>query len=197
MVSVRAFIAIELDAWLCDALNGAMRAMRAANPPVKVKWVRPEQQHLTLHFFGEIHARHASDSNGALQRAAARAAPFEIEPAELGCFPNIYKPNVLWVGIHEPSHALAGLHRKIEAELAALGFDSEARAFTPHLTLARVPHNAASADRKALGDWFVRQAPPARVTQRVGEIKLMRSDVFPEGHRYTEVGRAPFSSENV
>ena len=187
---MRAFVAIVLDAILCDALNGAMRAMRAANPPVKVKWVRPEHQHLTLHFFGEVDARRVDDINGALQRAAAGAAPFEIEPADLGCFPNIYKPNVLWVGIHEPSHALAGLHRKIEVELAALGFEREARAFTPHLTLARVPHNAASAERKALGDWFVRQKPPERVTQRVGEIKLMRSDLLPEGHRYTEVGCA-------
>lgn len=189
-MTMRAFVAIELDAWLCDALSGAMRAMQAANPPVKVKWVRPEHQHLTLHFFGEIHARRVDEINGALQRAAAGSMPFEIEPAELGCFPNIYKPSVLWVGIREPGGALATLQKKIEAELAALGFDPEPRAFRPHLTLARVPHHAASAERKALGDWFVRQKPPEHVTQRVGEIKLMRSDLFPEGHRYTEVGRA-------
>ena len=126
---MRAFVAIELDAGLCDAISAAIAAMQAAKPPVKVRWVRPEHQHLTLHFFGEIDAGRADDISGALRRAAGRVAPFDITPAELGCFPNIYKPSVLWVGVHEPSGALMRLQKEVERELAALGFAPEPRAF--------------------------------------------------------------------
>lgn len=184
---MRAFAAIELEADLCDALTASVRAMQAANPPLKVKWVRPEHQHLTLHFFGEINIVRVEDISGALQRAAGRVESFDIAPSDLGCFPSIYKPNVLWVGIDEPVGALQRLHKAVEAELALLGFTTESRSFTPHLTLARIPHNAASADRKAFGDWFVRQPPPASTPQHVTHLDLMRSDLFPEGQRYTSL----------
>jgi RNA 2',3'-cyclic 3'-phosphodiesterase len=139
---IRAFAAIELDAGLCDALTAAIRAMQAAKPPLKPKWVTPEHQHLTLHFFGEIDTNRVDEITQALQRAAGLVAPFEIALDELGCFPNIYKPNVLWVAVHESSGALMRLHKAVEAELAPLGIAPEPRAFTPHLTLARIPRDA-------------------------------------------------------
>jgi len=192
---MRAFAAIELDAELCDALTVAVRAMQAAKPPLKPKWVTPEHQHLTLHFFGEIDTHRVDEITEALHRAAGRLAPFEISLAELGCFPNIYKPNILWVGIQEPGGALLRLHKALEAELAPLGIASEPRAFTPHLTLARVPRDAGSVAKKALGDWFVRQPPPAPVAQRVEQIHLMRSDLFPGGHRYTTLSTAALAAD--
>ena len=192
---MRAFVAIKLDADLCDALSATVRAMQAAKPPLKLKWVTPEHQHLTLHFFGEIDTNRADEITQALHRDAARGAPFEISLAELGCFPNIYKPNVLWVGIREPNGSLRRLQKSIEAELVPLGFASEPRSFTPHLTLARVPHDAGSAVRRALGDWFVRQPPPTCVVQRVERIHLMRSDLFPGGHRYTTLSTAALAAD--
>jgi 2'-5' RNA ligase len=192
---MRAFVAIELDAELCDALSAAVRGMQAASPPLKLKWVKPEHQHLTLHFFGEINAGRVEEIGGALRRAAGRVAPFDITPSELGCFPNIYKPNVLWVGIHEPSGALKRLYKAAEAELVQLGYDPEPRAFMPHLTLARVPRDAGSTAKHALADWFVRQPPPAPVVQRVERIHLMRSDLFPEGHRYAALSVAPLGAD--
>jgi RNA 2',3'-cyclic 3'-phosphodiesterase len=233
---MRAFAAIELDAGLCDALSAAIRAMQAAKPPLTPKWVTPEHQHLTLHFFGEIDTNRADEITLALHRAAGRVAPFEISLAELGCFPNIYKPNVLWVGVHESSGALMRLHKAVEAALAPLGIAPEPRAFTPHLTLARVPRDAGTpalrhsdtptsaseqacigagvhrsrrspignsgrglpeqvVAKKALGDWFVRQPPPAPVVQRVEQIHLMRSDLFSEGHRHTTLSIAPLTAD--
>jgi RNA 2',3'-cyclic 3'-phosphodiesterase len=232
---MRAFAAIELDAGLCNALSAAIRAMQAAKPPLKPKWVTPEHQHLTLHFFGEIDTNRADEITQALHRAAGRVAPFEISLAELGCFPNIYKPNVLWVGVHESSGALMRLHKAVEVALAPLGIAPEPRAFTPHLTLARVPRDAGTpalrhsdtptlrqvhrsrraseqacigagvhrsrrspeqvVAKQALGDWFVRQPPPAPVVQRVEQIHLMRSDLFSEGHRHTTLSIAPLTAD--
>lgn len=191
---MRTFAAIALNAELCDALSAAIRAMQAERPPLKPKWVRPGDQHLTLHFFGEVDPRRAEDIQAAMERAAAKLAPFDLTTADLGCFPNIYKPNVLWVGIHEPSGALKRLQAELDGEFARLGYAAEPRAFRPHLTLARVPHDANSASRKALGEWFVQQLPPLPVVQRVQCVCLVRSDPPPAGHRYMTIASAALAA---
>jgi 2'-5' RNA ligase len=191
---VRAFAAIELDSVVRDALAGAARTLHAAKPPLKLKWVSPDHQHVTLHFFGDIDANRVDEITQALRRAAGRVAPFEITLADLGCFPNIYKPNVLWAGMREPDSALKRLHTEVSAELALIGFASDSRAFTPHLTLARVPREADIRQKKALGEWFVRQAvEPAAAGLRVTQVCLMRSELLRGGPHYTTLSVAPLA----
>jgi 2'-5' RNA ligase len=190
---MRAFAAIELDAALIQSLDEAARAMQAAKPPLKLRWVEAEHQHLTLHFFGEIDAQRVDEITQALQLAASRVAPFEISLADIGCFPNIYKPNVLWVGIHESSGALKRLYKEVGAELARIEFVTESGAFMPHLTLARVARDAGVQEKKALGEWFVQRARPAPARLRVTQLHLMRSELLPSGSRYTTLSSVRFA----
>lgn len=182
---MRTFVAIELNDALREALTQAISALEEAGPPFKLKWVAPQNQHLTLQFLGEIEARQVGGIAQALQQAVVGIAPFEITLAEIGCFPNIHKPNVLWVGVREPSGALKRLAKAVGAQLEQIGFPLEARGFTPHLTLARVPRHANARERRALGEWFIRQSLPVPQTMRVSALHLMRSELFPSGPRYT------------
>ncbi|MEP7199026.1 MAG: RNA 2',3'-cyclic phosphodiesterase [Chloroflexota bacterium] len=200
---MRAFIAIELDDTLRDALSQTLRALQAAKPPLKLKWVAPQRQHLTLHFLGEIEPSRVNAIARAMEQAVSGVAPFGIALADIGCFPHIYKPNVLWVGVREPTGALKRLQQSLDAQVGRIGFaprwskDHLARAFTPHLTLARVPRDASAAAKKALGEWFVAQSPPVPTTMRVTQLHLMQSELLPSGALYTALRIVEFARLSI
>jgi 2'-5' RNA ligase len=188
---MRAFAAIELDDGLREALSRLARATQAAQPPLRLRWVSPQNQHLTLHFFSEIDPAMAAPIAPALERATSGIAPFELTLAASGCFPSIYKPNVLWVGVSDPGGALKRLQRAVSAELALIGYPAEARGFTPHLTLARVPREAGASTRKALGEWFLKQPPPPPYGMLVRHLHLIQSDLQRGGPVYTPLAAIP------
>jgi len=193
---MRTFVAIELDVALKDALGVCVAAMQQARPPLRIRWAPPQNQHLTLQFLGEIE-RDVVPAVVAALRAASGIAPFEIALAGLGCFPGPARPNVLWSGIAEPSGSLACLQRAVAAQLSPLGFRPDHGAFKPHLTLARVPREIAPADRRALGEWFMRQLPPAPHMQRVNAIHLMLSGLQRSGAVYTPLEEIELSANNT
>ena len=193
---MRAFIAIELDAPAREALARTLDRLQSASPPVGLKWVRPEHQHLTLHFFGDLAPERVGEVEPALRQAASRVAAFELNFAELGCFPNAHKPNVFWLGVHEPSGALIRLYQALNTELARVGFEPETRAFTPHLTLARVPRHVAPHERRILGEWFVEQPAPAAHTMHVTQVHFVQSVLLPAGPKYTILHVATLSTDN-
>ncbi len=182
---MRAFVAIELDAGMQGALAACLAALQKARPPMRLKWVPPENQHLTLQFLGEIEQTDAEHVAASLRAAVQGIAPFEIALSGFGCFPGPSRPNVLWAGVSDPSGTLARMQQSIAALLSPLGFEPDRGVFRPHLTLGRVPRDASPADRRALGEWFLRQPPPAPHTQRVEAVHLMQSELRPGGARYT------------
>ncbi len=194
---MRAFIAIELDAPTRDALAQMLHSLQGANPPAKLKWVAPQNQHLTLYFFGALAPVRVSDVERAFRQAVNGIAPFEIMLKEIGCFPNAHKPNVLWLGVHEPSGTLQRLHQAVSAQLSRIGFAPESRAFTPHLTLARVPRHVNARERKLLGEWFVKQAPPALEPMRVAQVHFIQSELLPAGPKYTTLHIVPLIPTNA
>ena len=109
----------------------------------------------------------------------------------------MHKPNVFWLGVQEPSGALLRLYQALNAELGRIGFEPEARAFTPHLTLARVPRHVAPRQRRTLGEWFVKQPVPAAHTMHVTHVHLIQSELLTAGPKYTTLYVAELSAEAV
>lgn len=126
----------------------------------------------------------------ALHTVVARHATFAIEVGGLGAFPTATRPRVLWAGVLAGDGALAALASTVDAALAALGFPSEARPFSAHITVARVREpRRAPALAEALG---------ATAAKRFGrlavhEVVVMRSDHSPRGARYTPLASLPLS----
>ncbi len=168
-------------------LTQLLRALQAADPPLKLKWVAPDSQHLTLQFLGEIPQAKVVDIQRVLAPVVNIIAPFDWTLQGLGCFPNQRNPNVLWVGVHEPTGALQRLQASVSKALRSIGFAPDSRPFAPHLTLARLPRDAAPYKRHALGVWFDTQPPPTPHTARVMAVHLMQSELLRTGARYTAV----------
>ena len=191
MDTVRAFIAIELTPTILNALGDLQDRLKQDVPPKVVRWVRPQGIHLTLKFLGDVPGAQIAAVAEALQEACVPHAPFSFSIGGMGCFPNPRRPRVVWVGVDEPSGALARLQRDVERAIGPLGFPPEQRRFSPHLTLGRVK----GGDRDAvasLGEYV------SRAKVRVGEMQaeavhLMRSELLPGGAVYTELAVALLS----
>jgi 2'-5' RNA ligase len=144
----RLFAALELPAPLRAALESAQASFKAAAPSRSVRWVAPENIHLTIKFYGDVPAERVPELEAGLARAAASARPIMLAVQGLGVFPNLLRPQVIWVGLEGDRLPLQALVAAVEAEAEMLGFPPEAREFTPHLTLGRVRAGLAPAAQR-------------------------------------------------
>lgn len=187
---VRAFIAIELDHAILRALDKLQAELKRQTPQKAVRWVASTGIHLTLKFLGDTPAAQLEDLNAGLQRACQGFGPFTIACSGLGCFPNPSRPRVVWVGIDEPRGVLAGLQRAVEREIAPLGYPTEDRGFSPHLTLGRVGRDASRDDARRLGELIVSRQVGKLAQMEAHAVSLIRSELRPTGAVYTRLYEA-------
>ncbi|MHB9025682.1 MAG: RNA 2',3'-cyclic phosphodiesterase [Armatimonadota bacterium] len=188
MAEIRAFIATHIDPAVLSRLAALQEEWRATGAPVS--WVRPEGMHLTLKFLGEVPEERIPAVAEVLHAVARRHAPFALTLAGAGGFPNLRRPRVLWVGVTDGAVELGELARELAEGLAALGFPREQRPFSPHLTLGRVK---APAGLDALRRRVEAHADDLFGTTRVAGIALFRSELSPQGARYTVLRTASFT----
>jgi 2'-5' RNA ligase len=186
---IRSFIAIRLDEKTVAALRKAQSLLRNRPAGQAARWGRAEDIHLTLKFLGDVPADAIPEIAEALRVACAASAPFAVTLAGLGCFPNCRQPRVIWVGIKETT-ALRNLQSAVEEVMNDLGYAPEERAFSPHLTLARVERNAKPKEVAALGLEVERAGLGEIATVHVESVYLIRSDLRPAGPIYTELAEA-------
>jgi len=182
---LRTFIAIELDEPLRLAIGRVQTKFRRQAPPGSVKWVAPDGIHLTLKFLGDTPASRVPAIAAALRAACASTQPFEFAVEGRGCFPNFRRPRVVWVAVRDRGQMLARLQDAIEQHVAPLGWPTEARGFSPHLTLGRVAPYADVTAQAAVGQMVERAVVEQIGGQRVTTVSLIRSDLQPAGALYT------------
>jgi 2'-5' RNA ligase len=185
---MRLFLAINLPAAERARIHEAAAPLRRARLPVR--WVDVDALHLTLKFLGEVPDARKDAIVEAGDTVAARFAAFRLELGELGAFPRLSNPRVVWVGVRAPPE-LGGLASELDGAMATLGFPPEARPFSPHLTLGRAEREARAPDFRALGD-LAADFPYAGSVE-VRSVDLMRSHLSPRGARYERLHAAPLS----
>lgn len=160
---------------------------RAAKGAGGVRWTRPESIHLTLKFLGGTPAEKGGAIMEALRRAVAGIGPFDLEVRGLGAFPNERAPRVVWAGLVGKLDSLMCLRDAVEREVAPLGFPTEGRGFSPHLTFGRIKEPRPN---PALREWLAGRREMVFGRFRVGGVLLMESRLSPAGSVYTVVGEA-------
>ena len=187
MEKIRAFIAIELDESIKDGLTELQERLKGKVPRGSVRWVRTAGIHLTLKFLGDVPADQIGEITRALQKSCQGFAPFSLSCGGLGCFPTLKRPRVVWVGIQEETGTLAQLQKAIEENVAPLGYPTEKRKFSPHLTLGRVQRRVSSGDRRRLGELVGASEIGMLGQMEVRSVNLIRSDLRPSGAVYTRL----------
>ena len=183
--SWRMFCAFELPESLRAQINQHSQRVRDAVPEAAASWSRAENIHLTVKFFGNVDQQRVAVISAAAASVAKEFSPIQIEVGKTGVFPRPSRPQVLWIGIDDPSHALANLHRQLENQFARERFPKEDRAFRPHLTIARIrkPHDAAQLAHIHL------EAKFETVEITLSELVLFRSELSSKGSKYTAISR--------
>ena len=149
-----------------------------------MKWVRPENIHLSLKFLGEIDAAREPELVAALKQASGARSeprPLTLQITGFGVFPDYHRPHVLWAGV-TPEPGLELLQHRIEQAFAPLGFPTEARPFRPHVTLGRAARVAKPRDFKGLEAILADTAFDETVT--IAEVDLMQSTLDKDGPVY-------------
>jgi len=189
MPTVRSFVAVDLGAAVKSRLSEVQRQLKATVPSGSVRWVQPDSVHLTLKFLGDVPAERVDEIAAALRQTCEPLLPLSFAVGGAGCFPDLRRPNVVWIGVDDPTRHLLALQQAVEKALNPLGFPPESRPFKPHLTLGRTQRSAPGADLRAVGDRVGALNVGALGQVEVREILLMRSDLSPGGARYTPLAR--------
>ena len=195
--TVRAFVAVDLPESVRTGLARLQDALRqGAGQDRGLRWVSPESIHLTLKFLGDIPQDSVDGIAEALGSVMADSPPFQLGFDELGAFPNLARPRVLWLGLKGDVAVLRELQKSVEDSLAALGFPAEGRDFSPHLTLARVRNG-----QRVDGRQVVEGCAPGEYLGTepilVNQVVLMRSTLRPQGAVYTRLWEGKFENHSA
>lgn len=184
---MRTFIAIELSEDIRSSLTQIQSHLKYSG--ADVKWAEKNNIHLTLKFLGEISEEKLQQVIAALEIIAKESHAFEISIKDIGAFPNIDHPRVIWVGLDKGAEESKVLAEKIDEELFKIGFEKETRPFAAHLTIGRVrsPKN-----KRALKDKITQYAVRNTLYEYVSSVILFQSKLTPKGSIYTKLHEAKF-----
>ena len=129
MSAKRLFVSIELPAVITELLA-------RLNPSISgVRWLPPEQMHLTLSFLGDV----SNDVEEELKRQLIGFSwkAFFLPICGLGNFPAKGLPKVVWIGVGTGHPHLFQLHKRVQEAAIRVGLEPDLRSFHPHVTLAR------------------------------------------------------------
>jgi 2'-5' RNA ligase len=130
---MRLFTAIDLPPEIVERLDQLIAKLR---PLARIGWSPVANLHITTKFIGQWPEERMPELEQALAGLGSRA-PISIRVSGLGFFPNQKSPHVFWAGVNATAE-LPALAQQTAATLEKLGVAQESRAYSPHLTLARI-----------------------------------------------------------
>ncbi len=187
MQTIRSFMAIELPNSAKLALTRLRDRFNQLIPPNTVRWTNSASIHLTLHFLGDVPTPDLDKIIGAMGQSATTVAPFSLKLEGCGCFPNFYRPRIVWVGVTGKVDPLVKLYQDLGERLKTIGFPPETRPYSPHLTIGRVKDGLTPELLNQLGQQ-IEQTEVSQITPlAVKAISLMQSSLHPTGAVYTQL----------
>jgi 2'-5' RNA ligase len=181
--NIRAFLAIERPEDILQAMTRLQEKLKREISG-RISWTKPQGQHLTLKFFGDISTEDVKNICSAVQKRIVSESKLNLKVETLGVFPDARRPRVIWCGVTGDVEKLINLQKKLDDELAAIGFPSEDRPFRAHLTLGRIKDPSGfSGISEALTKYNTFAAGEFNCT----ELILFQSHLTPQGAIYTKL----------
>ncbi len=190
----RLFVALTVPAPVREALHEMQRELTSLVPVGEVRWVPPEQYHLTLRFLGDVPSDLVPSLAESLTETCSQIRPFGVRARGIGFFPNARSPRVIWVGVESGENALIEFQRRVEKGLLRHVKGLASETFLAHVTLGRFQKYRDRCARK-LGS-----LPPACRVQVFGEWQvegagLFRSEWSPGSARHSLLASCLLVSE--
>ena len=186
MPRTRTFIGIDIGDGIRSGTVALQQAL--AKTGATVKWVEPENLHVSLQFLGEVDDRELHAVCKAVKEAAAGEPPFPLRVSGVGAFPNARRPKVLWAGVTDGAEEIQRLYATLETKMLELGcYRKEERGYVPHVTLGRVKGDA---DGLTLAPELSKRMAWDGGRTTVDEVLVFGSELSRDGPVYTVIGRA-------
>jgi 2'-5' RNA ligase len=192
---VRLFVAAEPSESVRRAAANAAASLRHAlekkGAAQGLRWIPEENLHLTVWFLGEVSEPRSVAVLDALRPPLASPS-FTLHLAGFGAFPPSGPPRVLWMGVREGLPELSQAHDEVGVRLAPWGFAPEGRAYSAHLTIARVKVPPPASVRTIIRH-VLKETEADAGSCRVEALTVFRSHTAPAGAVYEPLLRVPLS----
>ncbi len=177
----RVFIAINLPDDVKIKFDPVIEELKKLNPDYGIKWLAPENIHLTLHFFGDLNEKQIALAEEGIEEITKHIKSFKMTTGDFGCFPNEQTPHVFFASI-EDADTIHDLIGKLEVMLENLGYKVDARPWRAHLTLGRIKN------------WSRCKITGVKIPLMdftVKSVELMESELTPDGSVYSVLKSFP------
>lgn len=193
----RIFVGIDFPESHRLLLDDLLTIVRATELPIR--WISANTAHLTLHFIGEVPVETAELLRLGFTGAGGATHPFSLFVDGAGAFPNLDKPQIIWLGLGGDAASLRRLHRATETFLLGFDIDPEHRQFRPHITLGRTRQPLQSPEINTLVALMRSRDVRAKLAAlaepfTVDHVTLYRSHLSHEGASHEVLTSAPLIS---
>jgi RNA 2',3'-cyclic 3'-phosphodiesterase len=186
--AIRAFLAIDPPEEIFSEIIEIQGRLKKAIQG-DIRWVRPEGIHLTLKFFGYVYESDIANISHVVKNNVAKMKALMLNVRNVGAFPSVTRPRVLWLGIDGDTDALINFQTEIDAGFQDYGIKKEDRPFRPHLTLARIKEPKGLV---GLAETVKKNEDYIAGSFTVSGLTLFKSDLKPTGAIYTKLDYFPF-----
>lgn len=181
--NIRAFLALDPPEDILQAISRLQEKLKREIGG-RISWTKPQGQHLTLKFFGDISTEDVNNVCSAVQNRIVSGQSLNLKIEKLGVFPDAHRPRVLWCGVTGDMERLITLQKKLDGDFADIGFPAEDRPFQAHLTLARIKD---SRDMTGMSEALKKYDDFAAGEFNCTELILFQSRLTPQGAIYTKL----------
>ena len=177
--NLRLFVAVEIPQ---DIKNSISNIIQKAPKSGEVKWVEPENLHMTLLFLGDQEETLLPVIKNSLGVIASQGSPFRTELGGFDAFPNLKSPKAFFVTAKEGEKLLVQLVEKLSKNLLEKKISFDLKPFRGHVTLGR---SKTLKGLPALVDSLSASCPAILGEMNVEQFVLFQSRLTEKGPIYT------------
>ncbi len=127
---MRCFTGIDIP----DRIKKRILEVQGLMPRENLTLVREDALHITLHFFDHISEQQVQEVIGALDLELP--GKFDVDIRGVSYFGG-KEIRTIFAKVNDPEGRITSLYRSIGSSLASSGVRYDAKAYTPHITIAR------------------------------------------------------------
>lgn len=180
---MRTFVAIDFSPQIKGKIGEIIEYFKTQTPDYALKWVEPQNLHMTIKFLGEVSEGHLRTIKDVLSDTLEGISAFEIEVTGMGMYPSTQKPRVIWLGV-EGSEPLKDIHQSLDQALQKASIPPDKRGLSPHLTIARVRRNVETLIVQDIGKTLSQFKIDSLGKCTIDRIVLYKSTLTPSGPIY-------------
>ena len=174
-MKIRSFISLDLPLSLRHELSGHAKLIAGQDKRQKIRWLPPENYHLTLVFLGEIESAILSGLQFALEQKLEATESVPLTISAITPFP-FSRPRIA-AALVERTAEMLRLQSDVANCVRKCGITPERRRFVPHVTLGRLKQRAGKTV-----DFKVRNILLSGIAE---SVTLFQSELTPDGAVHT------------